>query len=190
MRPIEAGSAMLMSAFDPKRTFRMLRLESPRWSELQHAYGVTTDIPALLLQLVSLPDSVGESQPWFGLWSALAHQGEVYPASFAAVPHVVGALAENPATAPAVFFHFPAWVEICRKRNGTAIPDDLAEGYEHALARIPALAAAASLRPWDEEMLQCILAAIAAVKGDVAVAEVMLELDSDAAAKFLAWMER
>src|SRR5690348_14783407 len=93
----------------------MLNLDSSRWADLQHAYGAASDTPDLLRQLQSLPDSVGESQPWFSLWSSLAHQGDVYPASFAAVPHVVDALATRPESAPAVFFQFPAWVEICRR---------------------------------------------------------------------------
>jgi hypothetical protein len=58
----------------------MLSLDSPRWADLTHAYGVASDIPELLRQLHSLPDSSGESEPWFNLWSALAHQGDVYPA--------------------------------------------------------------------------------------------------------------
>jgi len=167
----------------------MLSLESPRWSELQHAYGAATDIPKLLQQLVSLPEADGESQPWFELWSSLAHQGDVYSASFAAVPHVVHVLGERPEAAPAVFFQFPAWIEICRKRNGTAIPSDLEPAYAEALSRIPSLIAAAASRPWNAEMLQSALAAIAAVKGDAAVAEAGLELSPEVATSFLSWLE-
>jgi hypothetical protein len=167
----------------------MLSLQSPRWAELQHAYGAATDIPGLLQMLTALPDSVGDSQPWLGLWSSLAHQGDVYSASFAAVPHVIHVLAEWPAEAPAVFFQFPAWVEICRKRSGIAIPPDLEPAYTEALSRIPALAAAAASRPWSAEMLQSVLSAIAAVKGDVAVAEAGLELSPEIAASFLMWLE-
>jgi len=67
----------------------MLSLESPRWSELTHAYGCASDIPALLRQLMAVSDANADEEPWFTLWSALAHQGDVYSASFAAVPHVV-----------------------------------------------------------------------------------------------------
>jgi hypothetical protein len=55
----------------------MLSLDSPRWNELQHAYGIASDTPSLLRQLLSLPDSVGEREPWYTLWSSLAHQGDV-----------------------------------------------------------------------------------------------------------------
>src|SRR5262245_50914440 len=107
----------------------MLDLDSDRWAELSHAYGDAADIPELLAQLKSLPKSDGESEPWFSLWSALAHQGDVYPASFAAVPHVIAALSTSPATAPPDFFHFPAWVEISRCQQDTKIPDDLSAAY-------------------------------------------------------------
>ncbi len=166
----------------------MLSLDSPRWADLEHAYGSAADIPPLLRQLSSLPDDGGDSQPWFGLWSALAHQGDVYSASFAAMPHVVDALAAAPDIAPEVFFHFPAWIEICRKRNGIALPVELAGSYTEALARLPMLIAAAASRPWSSGMVQSVLAALAAVKGDPAVAETALELSPQAAADVLEWL--
>lgn len=89
-----------------------LPLDSPRWHELAHAYGKASDIPALLRQLATVPTSDGEREPWFSLWSALAHQGDVHAASFAAVPHVVKALATSPLTADASYFQFPAVVEM------------------------------------------------------------------------------
>jgi hypothetical protein len=71
----------------------MLDLHSARWHDLEHAYGSAGDIPDLLRQLptaaVRSPD--GEREPWFTLWSALCHQGDVYPASFAAFPHIIAA---------------------------------------------------------------------------------------------------
>jgi hypothetical protein len=58
-----------------------------------------------------------DADPWEAIWSALAHQGDVYSASFAAVPHVVAALEQDPAQAGSSYFQFPAWVEICRVKN-------------------------------------------------------------------------
>lgn len=166
----------------------MLALNDPRWKELDHAYGSASDIPALLEQLSTLPPATGNSEPWFSLWSALAHQEDVYTASFAAVPHVVVALATNPGEADGSYFQFPAWVECCRVRKKVSIPDDLVEGYEHALSRLPRLVAEASERPWDEDFLPCALAAIAAAKGQIAVAEAVLELSEDVAENFLEWL--
>ena len=166
----------------------MLSLDSPRWTELQHAYGIASDTPTQLRQLDTLPESSEESEPWFSLWSSLAHQGDVYPASFAAVPHVVQALSAAPAKASATYFQFPAWVEICRQKHGTPIPQDLEAAYFAALASLPALVAAASVRPWDAGFLACALAAIAAAKGDGKVAEAALELSPEGADGFLQWL--
>ena len=165
----------------------MLSLESPRWAELRHAYGSASDIPALLRQLVGLPSSAEGAQPWLTLWSALAHQGDVYSASFAAVPHVVKALASNPIKAEHSYFQFPAWVEICRAKSAVEIPEDLRSAYFESLAQLPGLVAAASNRPWEPEFLSCTLAAIAAAKGQASIAEAALELTPEVAQEFLEW---
>jgi hypothetical protein len=165
----------------------MLSLDSPRWSELIHAYGSAADIPSLLQQLQSLPSSENDREPWFSIWSALAHQGDVYPASFAAVPHVVSCLAQAPTKADFSFFQFPAWVEICRQKRKVAVPDDLVLPYRQALAKLPELVAAAASRKWDETLLSCALAAIAASQGFAYVAEAALELNTEVAEDFLKW---
>lgn len=165
----------------------MLRLESPRWSELWHAYGAAVDIPALLGQLQTVLSSMDGSELWFILWSALAHQGDVYSASFAAVPHVVHALARAPDRADHGYFQFPAWVEICRAKSQAEIPEDLRAAYVHALAQLPSLVAAASSRAWDPDFLACALAAVAAAKGQHAVAEAVLEFTPDVAEEFMEW---
>ena len=164
-----------------------LALDSPRWSELEHAYGDAADIPGLLRQLDSAPGGSDDDEPWFTLWSSLAHQGDVYSASFAAVPHVVNAMVRNPDRATSSFFQFPAWIEVCRIRNQTPIPEDLARHYFDALHRLPQVAAEASERPWDRGLLACVLAAVAAAKGDAEMAEAVLELAEDGPAAYLEW---
>ena len=165
----------------------MLSLESQRWAELKHAYGPAGDMPALLRQLEQMPSSGNDAEPWFTLWSALAHQGDVYPASFAAVPHVVKALKSAPLKADHSYFQFPAWVEICRAKNQVEIPEDLRTPYFEALAQLPGLVAAASNRPWEPNLLSCALAAVAAAKGQPTMAEAALELTPGVAQEFLEW---
>ena len=165
----------------------MLSLDSPRWSELQHAYGGAADIPALLKHLVEVPSSENNNEPWFSIWSALAHQGDVYSASFAAVPHVIEALASAPLRADFSYFQFPAWVEVCRAKNSVSVPEDIAPAYFQSLSRLPALVAAASSRQWDEGFLCCALSAVAAAKGQPAVAEAVLELSPEVAGEFMEW---
>lgn len=163
----------------------MLSLDDPRWSELQHAYGAATDIPSLLGQLSTLPSTKGDAEPWASLWSSLAHQGDVYSASFAAVPHVIAALETDPLNADWSYFGFPAWVECSRARGNVPIPNDLDLAYRRALSKLPKLVGEASKRPWDEEFLLQALAAIAVAKGQPAIAEAVMELNSETAERFL-----
>jgi hypothetical protein len=165
----------------------MLALESPRWNDLRHAYGSAGDIPPMLRALKALPTSEGKNEPWFSLWSALAHQGDVFESSYAAVPYVVDALAAAPDKADSAFFQFPAWIEICRDRNGPPIPNDLQAPYFEAIQRLPKLVATASRAHWSPEHLSCCMAALAVAKGQPAMAEVALELTPATAREFLAW---
>jgi hypothetical protein len=165
----------------------VLSLDSRRWSDLQHAYGAASDVPELLRQLEDLPSSEKDAEPWFSIWSALAHQGEVYSASFAAVPYVVQALSSAPTKADFSYFQFPAWVEICRAKTQVEIPEDLQPAYFAALSQLPALAAAASARPWEPDFLACALAAVAVAKEQPAMAEAVLELTPEVARAFLEW---
>ncbi|HEX8603567.1 MAG TPA: hypothetical protein VF774_13050 [Pseudoduganella sp.] len=166
----------------------MLELTNPRWSELSDAYGSAAKIPELLRQLSDLPSDDGSSEQWFSLWSALAHQGDVYSASFAAVPHVIAAIAGSPERVTDVYFHFPAWIEICRHKNGVDVPDELAADYFDSLSRITALVASAKGNRWDAGFTACALSAIAAAKGQHELAEALLELtSSDTVGEFLEW---
>jgi len=165
----------------------LISLDDPLWSKLEHAYGSAANIPALLIQLEDVPSSIGDNEPWFSLWSALAHQGDVYSASFAAVPYVINALASAPLSADFTYFQFPAWVEICRQKNNVTVPLNLAPAYFESLSRIPALIAAASEREWDVTFLQCALSALAASNGEVSIAEAALELSPSVAEEFLNW---
>jgi hypothetical protein len=98
----------------------MIGLDSPEWANLKHAYGDAFDMPAILRQLETRPSYDGNSEPWFSIWSALAHQGDVYSASFAAVPHIVRVLATAPAAASFVYLQFPAWSRYAD--SGTNLP--------------------------------------------------------------------
>lgn len=164
-----------------------LSLDSPRWGELEHAYGRASDVPALLRLLVTLPASTDDQEPWTSIWSALAHQNDVYSASFAAVPHVVKALATAPSTADFNYFQFPAVVEAWRQQKGIAMPDDLRADYFAALAALPSLVAQAAERQWDEGFLVCALSAVAAAKGFGNVAEAVLEMTPEVADEFMEW---
>lgn len=68
----------------------MVDLGSPRWRELLDAYGPATELPALLGRLADGEKSVALEESLYG---ALWHQGDVFTASYAAVPHIIRAAA-------------------------------------------------------------------------------------------------
>ena len=168
----------------------MMSLDSPDWANLKHAYGNASDIPALLQHLEAHPTEEENappwSEPWYSLYGALAHQGDVYTASFAAVPHIVRILAGSPSSASQSYFGFPAWVEVCRQRRQLTVPDELSSSYFEALTTLGRLVCAASSKDWDFDLLRSALSALAISKGSALLAEVLLELDEASARKFLA----
>lgn len=166
----------------------MVSLDSPIWARLQHAYGSADDIPALLREIAAEPDTSSPSEgPWFDLWSALCHQGDVYSASFAAVPHIVQALAGHIDRACDDFFLLPASIELARSKQGVRVPTDLDDDYHQSIARFPALAAIAATRPWDTARCRSILAAIAVAKSQVETAELLIEIDDGDTNSVLEW---
>src|SRR3954463_2631204 len=117
----------------------MLPLDNPRWKDLQHAYGDAADIPHRRRSLASStgPKQSYRDEPWFSLWSSLCHQGNVYTASYVAVPHIVQIASEAKGPIDCSFFQLPAAVEVARKTGrGPDIPEIWASDYRHAIGRL------------------------------------------------------
>lgn len=168
----------------------MISLQDSRWSELRHAYGAATDIP-LLLQAIERNPARSESREgaWSKLWSALYHQGDIYSASFAAVPHVVRILASASNVACFDFFLFPASVEVVRHRQRFEVPEILVRPYRESLESLPAIAAAAADRDWEGPLGRSIVAAVAAAKGQFSAAELLLEIEEADDPEVLEWYQ-
>jgi len=168
----------------------VISLQDSRWGELRHAYGEATDIPPLLQAIERDPSRSDPSEgPWYKLWSALYHQGDIYPASFAAVPHVVRILASSPHNACFDFFLFPASVEVARDRSHIEVPAILAQPYRESLGQLPAIATAASHRDWAGPLGRSIVAAVAASKGQFSAAELLLEIEQADDSEVLEWYQ-
>jgi hypothetical protein len=165
----------------------MISLDDKSWTELFHAYGEASDIPAVLHDLDRLPlKQEAESEPYFSLWSALCHQGDVYTGSYAAVPHIVRIMELAPERVPWTLFQMVACIEIARVAGrGPEMPSDLAESYFAALTRIPAIVAAAARTDWEHWCCDAALAAIAAAKGSCRLANAIFELDPDTIERLL-----
>ena len=155
----------------------MLPLESDRWRELAQAYGAAQDIPRLIAHLDQVDDAV-RRELWFGLWSTLCHRGEVYSASYAAVPHLVAFAARHSAAGAARALHLVGAIEVGRLTPGSAaVPPDLAAAYREALREVPAIVAARVVEPWDRDTVQTLCGVLAIAKGHPRFGNAALELE-------------
>ena len=164
----------------------MIPLDDPHWSELQHAYGTASDIPAPLQALAASPGPSRDpdEEPWFSLWSSLCHQCEVYTASYAAVPHIVEIALRATGPIDFGFFQLPAGIEVARSsKRGPEVPPDLEEPYREAIARLMDCVALRRHDDWDEATLLSALAAQAVAKGHCEASGALLSLDSDIIAR-------
>jgi hypothetical protein len=168
----------------------MLPLDDPRWAELRHAYGPASDIPELLRQLRSFPpEDAHDAEPYYSLWSALCHQDDVYPASYAAVPHIVEMLLAAPEKAHWSAVQLVVCIEISRARGrGLAMPAALRAAYDAALPRLADFVRQIASARWDEGVSRVMLAALATSKGHVTLAEGILELEPEVLGEFLQWV--
>ncbi len=166
----------------------MIELTEPSWSELTHAYGNASDIPELLRQLAQNPAPMREndSEPWFTLWSSLCHQGDVYQASYAAIPHIVAIAKSSTGLLDFGFFQLPAAVEIARNNEqGPEISPALSDAYFEAISELRNEVAKRVDQAWDRPTLLSALSAIAISKGDHKVAEAILSFDDDIISKVI-----
>lgn len=109
----------------------MLSVDSPRWAELEHAYGDATDTPSQLYELLER-QNYGDD-PNDVLFGCLCHQGTVYTATYAAVPHVVNAISTQSTNSKIWLFTFLGKVAI--SSDAAPIPDDLRAAYLSAMSQ-------------------------------------------------------
>lgn len=165
----------------------MLPLDDPRWSTLKNAYGGSSDIPKLLLEAEKLPeDDDGDTEPYFSLWSALCHQGDVYTASYAALPHLIRIIEENPNRFRSTLLLLVHKIEAARLRErGPSIPEELNEAYQAALARIPVIANVLLSGKLTELETRVVLAACASAKGFSSLGDAIAELTPEITKRLL-----
>ncbi|WP_237057520.1 hypothetical protein [Microbulbifer sediminum] len=160
----------------------------PNWERLNHAYGTAENVPALLEAIAVFPDeSSYEEEPWFSLWSCLYHQGDIYPASFAAVPEIVKRLTADPEKATISFFALPASIEVARAKQGLVVPEELEVEYFHSLAELGRIATAAIGAEKSQEISRAVLAAFAISVKQHGYAEIILEVAGEEVPEVLEW---
>jgi hypothetical protein len=158
------------------------------WKNLEHAYGSAENIPALLAQLASFPaEASHEQEPWFSLWSSLCHQGDIYSASFAAVPEIIKHLASAPQRATFSFFALPASIEIARAKDDPAIPAELSAAYFESIRALAPLAASLAHSGSSPLVCRAATAAFAAAVGQHGYAELVLEVPPEDIHEVFEW---
>ncbi len=167
-----------MTEVEPKA----LPLESSRWGELIHAYGTAEDVPDMITELERFPTYENyRSEPYFSLWSAICHQGDVYTASFAALPHLVRIAESAPRFVQRELFVVVSAIEIARVNaiRSPSIPDDLESAYRNALNALPRCISNFAMHDWDELDCRYAGAALAVSKGHTVFADALLQLEPD-----------
>ena len=101
-------------------------------------------------------------------------------ASYAAVPHLVDIAVKANGPIDFSFFHLPAFIEIARVRGrGPELENPLKAPYLAALSRLHEAAFLHWAEPWNKDMTISVLAALAAAKGQIDVAEAVGNFDDD-----------
>ena len=163
-------------------------MDNTNWGELEHAYGKATDIPDLLSELESYPTcNECDDEPFYTLWSSLCHQGDVYSASYAALPKIVSIIEIAPEKVSYNYFLLPVCIEIARlKGKGPKISKSIEVSYFSAIQTLANLTGKAN--PEDETMVP-VLAAVTAVRyGKAELADAILELNTETLAEFQEWL--
>ena len=145
------------------------------WSSLEHAYGNAADVPKLLASArsASAPTDYRD-EPWFGLWSALCHQGDVYTASYAALPELVDIARSRDGAAGAELLLLAGCIELERQSRGLTVPQSLADAYRAAVNGGAQLASSALRTAGEADDRRRLNIALAALTGEVAEARRLL----------------
>lgn len=143
-------------------TALLLPLDSPRWAALDDAYGRADKLPALLRSLRE-----GDGSVLGDIVGAICHQGSIYGASYAALPHLVEAARSMPPSALRnEILIFVGMIRSSRDdRSREAPADDVARAFEEAIPRALELALGALQLPLDDEESVYLLQAAAALRG-------------------------
>ena len=149
------------------------------WTRLQHAYGVASDVPARLAQIRGFPaESDWQSEPWFSLWSALYHQGDIYPASLAAVPFIVSAMSGAPGKATLSFYLLPASIAVADHARPVPVPLGIRRSFEEAIRTLGVVAKAQLPSMADPQVARAARAAALVSDGLFEQAGELLEADA------------
>ena len=153
----------------------MLSLDSPRWAELEQAYGSAEDIPRLIEALAREEDEDARSELWLGVWATLSPQAGGVNAAYAVVPHLLDVVRSQNALERLAALHFATRVELSRQSGGAPpIPHDLVAAYAVAIESMPERVHELTQHPWDTTTAQILAAALLVGKRQPVLARELL----------------
>lgn len=165
----------------------MISLRDAVWAELTHAYGPASDIPDLISKISSHPKGknfVGD--PYCDLWSALCHQGNVYSASYAALPHLVELCRNNPHETNFSVAQLAVSIEMQRLQGrGPKVVQFLQSDYLNAVKILPEVVTQMHVAQPSEDLVRIGAASFALQVGNGVWAAALMEMSSAVAPKFL-----
>ena len=149
------------------------------WNVLQHAYGEANDVPVRLAQIREFPaETDRQAEPWFWLWSALYHQGDVYSASLAAVPFIVSALSGTPGKATMTFYLLPASIAVADHANPVDVSVQVRRRFEESIRTLGTIARSEIPRIVDPHIARAAMAAALVADGLFRQAGELLDADA------------
>jgi hypothetical protein len=153
--------------------------QSVDWQLLCHAYGSAENIPVLLQQVEAFPiEADWKAEPWFSLWSALYHQGDIFTASIAAVPQIVSALSQAPERATLSFYLLPTSIAVADSENPVEVAPTIRSHFNESVKALGSIAAAALPGISDMRTAKAAQAAVLASQGLYQQAGELLEADA------------
>ncbi|RYD95086.1 MAG: hypothetical protein EOP54_16400 [Sphingobacteriales bacterium] len=166
--------------FFPKKTINepLLDLDNPLWASLQGGYRTEYDASVSLKKLKHASTLQEVNEIYEELWDNLHHQGDVGLASYYAVPYLVNIALDSKLIDYNVL-GLVSVIEIQRHQNNPKIPSALSADYNNALQKLAKLAVLMIDSDWDLSLSSSALAAIAAAKGQIKLAEAIMNLDSE-----------
>ena len=160
---------------------QMLAADDERWGGLEGGYRMPIDVRPLLRKL----ETGDEAAAWDGLWEELHHQGDVGPASYAAIPHIVR-ICRDRGLVDWNAFAMVGVIELARTEPGNPeLPDWLRDGYFEAIQRLAEFGASHVLKASDSETLRSILAILAIAKGERVYGNFLLKYCADELSEML-----
>jgi hypothetical protein len=143
-----------------------LPLDSPQWAELSHAYGPATETPTYLKALAK--NGSEQRAILDQLWSTLCHQGTVYTASFAAVPHLVEIARNLPKEDGLQLIILVAMIERGRAvHNGATLPKAFETVYFASLELLGEVILDCLRKNWNELDYKWLFISLATIRGEV-----------------------